>query len=75
MIPGEEHGGMGSTVMIALADGRRLERRAESGMLEAGDLADKFLRLTRATLGERGAAALYERLQRLQDEPSLDWLS
>jgi 2-methylcitrate dehydratase PrpD len=75
MIPGEEHGGMGSTVTIALADGRRLERRAESGMLEAGDLADKFLRLTRATLGERGAAALYERLQRLEDEPSLDWLS
>jgi 2-methylcitrate dehydratase PrpD len=75
MIPGEEHGGMGSTVTIALADGRRLEHRAESGMLEAGDLADKFLRLTRATLGERGAAALYERLQRLEDEPSLDWLS
>ncbi len=75
LIPGEGPGAMGSTVMIALTDGRRLERRAESGMLEAGELADKFVRLTRAALGEQGATALYERLQRLEDEPSLDWLS
>jgi len=59
---------------MALGDGRRFEHRAESGMLEPGELADKFLRLTRAALGERGAAALYERLQRLDDEPSVDWL-
>src|SRR5206468_2562848 len=32
--PAAEHGGMASTVTIALAGGRRLERRAESGMLE-----------------------------------------
>jgi 2-methylcitrate dehydratase PrpD len=63
-----------STVTIMLADGRRLERRADSGMLEPGELADKFQRLTRAALGERGATALFERLQRLEKEPSLDWL-
>jgi 2-methylcitrate dehydratase PrpD len=73
--PGGGHGAMGSTVTIALADGRRLERPAESGMLEPGELADKFRRLTRAALGERGAAALYERLQRLDDEKNLAWLS
>jgi 2-methylcitrate dehydratase PrpD len=73
--PGEGHGAMGSAVTIALADGRRLERRTESGMLEPGELPDKFRRLTRAALGESGAAALYERLQRLEDEPSLDWLN
>ena len=73
--PAGEHGGMASTVTIALADGRRLEHRVENGMLEEGELADKFRRLTRAALGESRAAALFERLQRLEDENSLDWLT
>jgi 2-methylcitrate dehydratase PrpD len=73
--PASSHGGMGTTVTITLSDGRRLERHAESGMLEPGELADKFQRLTRAALGERGAAALFERLQRLEEEENLDWLS
>jgi 2-methylcitrate dehydratase PrpD len=67
------HGAMGSTVRVALADGRRLERHVDGGLLEAGELADKFTRLTRAVLGER-SAALYERLQGLESESSLDWL-
>jgi hypothetical protein len=41
-------------------------------MLEPGELEDKFLRLTR---GEPGAMALFERLQKLEDETSLDWRS
>jgi hypothetical protein len=61
-------------VTIALADGRRLEGRAEGGMLEPGELEDKFRRLTRRALGEAGAAALFERLQRLENEPDLGWL-
>ena len=69
------HGAMGSTVTIALADGRRFEGRAENGMLEPGELDDKFLRLTRGALGEPGATALYKRLQRLDDEENLQWLS
>ena len=72
--PDAEHAGMGSTVTIALADGRRLEGRAENGMLEPGELEDKFLRLTHSALGARGAAALYERLQRLESEAGLRWL-
>jgi 2-methylcitrate dehydratase PrpD len=72
--PDAAHGGMASTVTIALADGRRLETRAENGMLETGELDDKFLRLTRQTLGEAGARALFARLQRLEDEENLDWL-
>ena len=44
-------------------------------MLEPGELDDKFLRLTRKARGERGAAALFERLQRLEDEENLQWLS
>jgi len=65
---------VGSTVTIALADGRRLEGRPGNGMLEPGELEDKFRRLTRRALGEPGAAALFERLQRLEDEPNLGWL-
>jgi len=69
-----EHGGTASTVTITLADGRRLARRAEGGMLEAGELPDKFLRLTQAALGESAAVALFERLQQLEDEENLNWL-
>jgi 2-methylcitrate dehydratase PrpD len=72
--PGSEHSGMGSTVAITLAEGRRFEGRAENGMLEAGELEDKFRRLTRRALGEPGAASLFERLQRLEDEKDLNWL-
>ncbi|MGD9615982.1 MAG: MmgE/PrpD family protein [Alphaproteobacteria bacterium] len=68
------HGGMGSTVTVTLADGRRFERHETSGLLEPGELADKFLRLTRGVLGEARAGALYERLQRLETEPDLAWL-
>src|SRR5712671_937850 len=70
---GGGHGAMGSTVGVMLADGRHFERHVDSGLLEAGELADKFTRLTRAALGER-SAALYERLRQLENEPSLDWL-
>jgi 2-methylcitrate dehydratase PrpD len=70
---GGGHAAMGSTVTVTLADGRRLERHVDSGLLEAGELADKFTRLTRAVLGER-APALYRRLQALESEASLDWL-
>ena len=70
---GGGHGAMGSTVTVVLAGGRRLERHVDSGLLAAGELPDKFTRLTRAGLGER-SAALYERLQLLETEPSLDWL-
>jgi 2-methylcitrate dehydratase PrpD len=69
-----EHGGMASTVAIALTGGRRLERRAEDGMLGADELADKFMRLTRRALGAQ-APALYERLQRLEREDDLAWLT
>jgi 2-methylcitrate dehydratase PrpD len=69
-----EHGGMAGTVAIALTDGRRLEHRAEDGMLGPGELEDKFTRLTRRTLGAR-APALYERLQRLEQEDDLAWLT
>jgi 2-methylcitrate dehydratase PrpD len=71
---GDGHGAMGSTVTVTLADGRRFETHVDSGLLEPGELADKFTRLTRGALGEAGAQRLFARLQKLDDEPSLDWL-
>jgi hypothetical protein len=54
------------------AIGCHFEGHAESGMLEPGELDDKFLRLTRR---EPGTTALYKRLQKPEDERNLDWLS
>jgi 2-methylcitrate dehydratase PrpD len=71
----EAAGAPGSTVKVTLADGRRFERHEADGMLEDGELADKFRRLVRCALGEAGSAALYARLQRLEDEANLDWLT
>jgi 2-methylcitrate dehydratase PrpD len=71
---GGGHGATGSTVTVTLSDGRRFERHENSGLLEPGELADKFTRLTRGVLGEPRAAALYDRLQRLETEPDLAWL-
>jgi len=71
---GGGHGGTGSTVTVILADGRRFERHENSGLLESGELADKFTRLTRGILGETRAAALYQRLQQIDTEPDLAWL-
>ena len=70
---GGGHGGIGSTVTMELAGGRRLQRTVADGMLPRADLGDKFHRLTRRTLGDR-AMVLYERLQGLEREDSLEWL-
>jgi 2-methylcitrate dehydratase PrpD len=71
---GDGHGAMGSTVTVTLADGRRFEQHVESGLLEPGELPDKFTRLCRGARGESGAARRFARLQLLEAEPSLDWL-
>ena len=72
--PDAGHGAMGSTVSLTQADGRRFGRHEDSGFLEPGDLADKFTRLTRAVLGEPAGAVLYQRLQHLETEPTVEWL-
>ena len=69
----DRHGPAGSDITVVLADGRKLERYEASGMLEAGQLPDKFARLTRKAMAAAGTE-LYERLMRLEDETSLDWL-
>jgi hypothetical protein len=61
-------------VVVALKDGRRFEVRAEGGMLEPGELDDKFTRLTRGTIGEAAGTALLARLRGLEDEAGVGWL-
>src|SRR5437764_6362710 len=64
---GSGHGAMGSTVTVTLGHGRRFERHVDSGLLEPGELPDKFARLTHAALGAK-SGALLARLQRLEEE-------
>jgi 2-methylcitrate dehydratase PrpD len=72
---GDGHGAMGSHVTVTLADGRKFEQHETGGMLEAGELPDKFARLTRkAMAGSGGGARVYKRLMALEDEATLDWL-
>jgi 2-methylcitrate dehydratase PrpD len=72
---GDGHGANGSEVTITLADGRKFERHEASGMLEPGELPDKFARLTRkAMAGSGGGARVYKRLMQIEDEATLDWL-
>jgi 2-methylcitrate dehydratase PrpD len=68
------HGAGATTVTVDLKGGRRFSATAADGALDPADLGDKFARLTHAALGDRAAAALFERLQRLEREDSLDWL-
>jgi 2-methylcitrate dehydratase PrpD len=68
------HGAAGSDVTVTLADGRTFARREASGMLEAGELPDKFARLTRKARGGMSGVGIYKRLMALEDEATLDWL-
>ncbi len=64
--------GWASTVEIALHDGRRLVRDAETFLgaprapLSPSDLQSKFLRLTIPTLGEKTAARLHDKFSGLE---------
>src|SRR5262249_29671477 len=70
---GAGHSAMGSTVTITLSDGRRFEKHVDSGLLEPGELPDKFTRRPRGNLGGGGAARLFARLKKLKDETPLVW--
>jgi len=71
------HGDVPTTVTVVTADGRELTRKVEAFRgaparpFERADMRDKFLMLTRRHAGAEG---VFERLQRLEDEASLDWL-
>lgn len=73
------HGGIASTVTVVLRDGRKLEKRVDSFKgtpeqpLDSTEMRDKFLLLTRHC--DNGAMArLFDRLQNIENERSLDWI-
>jgi 2-methylcitrate dehydratase PrpD len=69
-----------TAVAITLKDGRRVENRLDdfpgtpARPLSPDELWQKFSRLT-GRLEPGGAANLFERLQHLEREPSLEWLA
>ena len=71
------HGDVPSTVTIATLDGRELTRTVEAFRgtparpFERDDMREKFLMLTRNL---PAAERTFERLQRLEEEESLEWL-
>ena len=71
---GPGHSQPAITVSVSLKGGRQFSATVADGTLDPADLGDKFLRLTRAALGEQRSAALFDRLHHLEDEPTLDWL-
>jgi 2-methylcitrate dehydratase PrpD len=71
------HGDVPSTVTITTNDGRELTRRVEAFMgtparpFDRAAMREKFLMLTRS---QPGAERMFERLQELEKEDSLEWL-
>ena len=77
---GQDHRDPTTNVTVRLKDGRELSRKVSSFKgtpahpLNRAELKDKFLLLTRHL--DRGKMeAMFERLQNIENEKSLDWLS
>jgi 2-methylcitrate dehydratase PrpD len=77
---GQDRRDLAAAVTVRLKDGREFSRRVTSFKgtperpLDRSALRDKFVLLT-ARLGRERMASLFERLQNLDSEKSLDWLN
>ncbi len=80
VVAGQDRRDLVSTVTIKLKDGREVSRRVTSFMgtperpLDRVELKEKFLLLTRH-LGRDKMEPIFERLQGIENEKSLDWLN
>jgi 2-methylcitrate dehydratase PrpD len=78
--PGQDRRNLVSTVTIKLKDGREVSRQVTSFKgtperpLERAELREKFLLLTQR-LGRDRMMPLFDRLQSIEDEKTLDWLN
>jgi len=76
----EAHGALASTVAVTLKDGRTFTRRVEhfkgtpANPLSPEEMRDKFMRTTRK-YREADMTRLYARLQNLENEPDLAFVS
>jgi 2-methylcitrate dehydratase PrpD len=78
--PGQDRRNLVVTVAIKLKDGREVSRHVTSFKgtperpLERAELREKFLLLTQR-LGRDKMVSLFDRLQSIEDEKTLDWLN
>jgi 2-methylcitrate dehydratase PrpD len=78
--PGQDRRNLVVTVTVKLKDGREVSRKVTSFKgtperpMDRADLQEKFLLLTKR-LGRDRMAPLFDRLQTIEEERSLDWLN
>jgi 2-methylcitrate dehydratase PrpD len=80
IVPGQDRRDLATTVTVRLKDGREFSRKVtsfkgtpERPMAQA-DLKEKFLMLTKR-LDRAKADALFDRVQNIENEKTLDWLN
>ncbi len=79
IVPGQERRDLTAVVTVRLKDGREFSRKVTSFMgtpehpLGRPELKEKFMMLTKR-LDPAKAEALFDRLQNIENEKSLDWL-
>jgi 2-methylcitrate dehydratase PrpD len=80
VVPGQDRRDLAVTVTVRLKDGRDVSRRVTSFKgtperpLDRAELREKFLLLTQR-LGRDRMTALFDRLQGIESEKTLDWLN
>jgi 2-methylcitrate dehydratase PrpD len=80
IVPGQDRRDLAVTVTVRLKDGRAVARRVTSFKgtperpLARAELREKFLLLSKR-LGDDRMAPLFERLQGIENEKTLDWLN
>ncbi len=78
--PGQDRRNLVATVTVALKDGREVSRKVTSFKgtperpLVRAELQEKFLLLTQR-LGRDRMLPLFDRLQAIEEEKTLDWLN
>ena len=80
VVPGQDRRDLAATVTVRLKDGREVSRRVTSFMgtperpLDRDGVREKFLLLT-SRVGRDRMMPLFDRLQNLETETSLEWLN
>jgi 2-methylcitrate dehydratase PrpD len=79
IVPGQDRRDLAATVTVRLKDGREFSRKVTSFKgtperpLAQPELKEKFMLLTKR-IGREKAEPLFDRLQHIENEKSLDWL-
>jgi 2-methylcitrate dehydratase PrpD len=80
VVPGQDRRDLATTVTVHLKDGREFSRKVTSFKgtperpMAPSDLKEKFMMLTKR-LDRAKAEALFDRVQNIENEKSLDWLN